>query len=1455
MPVSHSIEFKIGTRPGDQRSKLVEHGEVIHAVPTAVLGLHFALVLGFTSGVDSLAENPPAVAQRSPFHDPYPAVAERTLGDSPELIRRYGSSAFRRWATRLEYSPDGRWLAAARGSNGVSLINARTGEAKFDLVSPHPPMQSFAFSPDGQSVALYDPKGVMVWDFRSGNSVRRSSVTNTQPGSANFQVFATSLDRKWRTAWNNPKSEIIIAQWDQFEPVHRIPLRGVPRNLVIGKDGKWVAASDYSHPLGFRLWKAPKFDSPADWKAAERKPIESLAGSPDGQILYVGFRDGTIQAWNIERGQDVSRFSKVSPSVDLSLVPSPDGKLLAAATRDAAVIYETATGRAIQSLKWERQIPFPIIAFSPDSRVLAVAAPGRPIELWDVKTGQVLYQNSPAIEWVFATKDRRLFGSRDGAEVLFWNRETGELEKSFPSHYRPNDGSRLIGGGALQGTEQLRLGTPDDEIYYRDLASGETFEPIGRSPVNFSILWRRICSAKSQVATLHGPGVIRLHKIDFNREYYSPPTSHLDLKCSNSHCLEFMFSEDGTTFAAVFADRSLFVWEPEKGTLLQQFELDAVPGGILLNANGQLLAAFHENSAAIWDLKTGKRRCRIPEIETSKLIAAFGYQDSMLAFTRPGEPIHIWNVESGKEVLALPPSDSPAKSLAWSRDNKQLAVGLEDKSIRLLDLQTKKETARLEKHLGVVTHLLFHRDGKRLISASNQPEIGVWDVSTGKPIRIIENVRENVLQLAVSADGRRVLVNSLFDAPFHLDIDQNRSIIQRITSINTPWSPRDFAYSQERKLLALACEPAILCMDLKTGRELPFVPVGNVTRVQWASDGRTLIASVSPDLFGWDVKAQKEVYRITAAQLNGNVSSMTNSPDGQMLAVGSSNGDVTLWDPKTGRLIREFRTLSQGPIQSLQFSSDGRLLFVLAFDAYFIIEVESGLFWYKKPIASAADRSFAQVGPQTLLSAEAQGPARLWTWAPEVKSQPGQSLENLWKSLSEPDGPTVYRSMFALAERKDETVKFLAQKLQKVKTPPASPEEVASLIKNLEDASPVVRRQASEELRKFGQAAHPHLEAALKNEDLSRQVRTRIQLLLPAESVEAEARMSMLRAIQLLEWIATPQAKKVLGEYAASADQIGIEAQAALDRLSQSSVKLTEGEAPTRGPEKENDPITPMPSSSKPTRSQEPENDIDPMIRPIKNLGGKQLVADGAKASFSHDGQQIVYSKMPFGAGIKLLNHKTGETTTVVESGKDPAFSPGKTPLIAYVRGDGQAEEVWLVQPDGKQDRKLGEGGFPTWSKDGKTLYFHSRKRRMVLSVDLTALEPTPKELKDIPAWYPAVSPEGKSVATVYPAAFVIQDFHMGRDIVNRLPGFTRGGLAGWSADGTQVGYGGFGYDDRVGLWIYDVQSGKSKKILDGPCTMPAWSPDGSKLVFDFRPDRNRHEIWMIETKSLEKRK
>lgn len=261
---------------------------------------------------------------------------------------------------------------------------------------------------------------------------------------------------------------------------------------------------------------------------------------------------------------------------------------------------------------------------------------------------------------------------------------------------------------------------------------------------------------------------------------------------------------------------------------------------------------------------------------------------------------------------------------------------------------------------------------------------------------------------------------------------------------------------------------------------------------------------------------------------------------------------------------------------------------------------------------------------------------------------------------------------------------------------------------------------------------------------------------------------------------------------------------------------------------------------------------IDAVVAGLEKLGATRLVENGAKASFSPDGTQIVYSKMPFGAGIVLLDIESGKSADLVATGKDPSFSPGEKPLVAYVRGNSNEEEVWVVQPDGENDRKIAAGGFPTWSGDGQTLYFHARTRPRLMAVDFSAGKPQPVELKvTIPSWYPAVSPDGSTVAFMAQGALVITDVAEPGYTVRPLPALTRGGLPGWSADGKQVGYGGFGYEDHVGLWVYNLQARKARRIVDGPCTMPAWSQDGSKLVFDLRAARDHHEIWMIETQAL----
>jgi thiol-disulfide isomerase/thioredoxin len=63
------------------------------------------------------------------------------------------------------------------------------------------------------------------------------------------------------------------------------------------------------------------------------------------------------------------------------------------------------------------------------------------------------------------------------------------------------------------------------------------------------------------------------------------------------------------------------------------------------------------------------------------------------------------------------------------------------------------------------------------------------------------------------------------------------------------------------------------------------------------------------------------------------------------------------------------------------------------------------------------------------------------------------------------------------------------------------------------------------------------------------------------------------------------------------------------------------------------------------------------------------------------------------------------------------------------------------------------------------------------------------------------------------------------------------------------VAFGGFD-DSRAGLWIFDVERGGAFQVAKNwECTMPAWSPDGEQLVFDYRGPTN--ELWLIKARNL----
>jgi hypothetical protein len=288
-------------------------------------------------------------------------------------------------------------------------------------------------------------------------------------------------------------------------------------------------------------------------------------------------------------------------------------------------------------------------------------------------------------------------------------------------------------------------------------------------------------------------------------------------------------------------------------------------------------------------------------------------------------------------------------------------------------------------------------------------------------------------------------------------------------------------------------------------------------------------------------------------------------------------------------------------------------------------------------------------------------------------------------------------------------------------------------------------------------------------------------------------------------------------------------------------------EIPPAAPPAVNMPVYVAPLAVAPAPTQSYED----VVAEVRKQGGRFL-AKGFRSSWSPDGRRLAFGKRagnPPGA-LAIVELEGGKITEIVDEGKDPAWSGKDGGLIAYVTGDAAEEQVWLIEPSGKNRRKVADGGFSSLSADGKTLFFHSRRTNQLMAVDPTAAEPSAaaKPLAAVPFWYPAVSPDGKRVAYRLGSQLVIAELDPGKAVKRYGPLAGWGFVGGWSPDGKQLGLGGYGSD--AGLILLDCQTERAVQFASRWLTAPAWSPDGLKVSFDIRGPAG-WEIWMIDAKAL----
>jgi WD40 repeat protein len=176
--------------------------------------------------------------------------------------------------------------------------------------------------------------------------------------------------------------------------------------------------------------------------------VRALALSPDGKILAGAGDDSAIHLWDPATGKEDSKLAGHTDWI-LSLVFSPDGKWLASGGYDGVVrLWDVAQkkrlleipARAAQPPNTPPQSPNAVLAlaFSPDSKLLAIGGSDMQIHLANLPDGKVVRSipghTSSVTSLAFHPSGTVLAsGSKDGT-VRLWTPANGQALKTLEGH-------------------------------------------------------------------------------------------------------------------------------------------------------------------------------------------------------------------------------------------------------------------------------------------------------------------------------------------------------------------------------------------------------------------------------------------------------------------------------------------------------------------------------------------------------------------------------------------------------------------------------------------------------------------------------------------------------------------------------------------------------------------------------------------------------------------------------------------------------------------------------------------------------------------------------------------------------------------------------------------------------------------------------------------------------------